>query len=64
MKTSARTMRLAGVDIGTLTCRLLIADLPPGGRLANPGKPIWCGLAPPRICATQFGSALDAAGLR
>ncbi len=33
MKTSSRTMRLAGVDIGTLTCRLLIADLPPGGRL-------------------------------
>jgi exopolyphosphatase / guanosine-5'-triphosphate,3'-diphosphate pyrophosphatase len=27
------TMRLAGVDIGTLTCRLLIADLPHGGRL-------------------------------
>ena len=26
-------MRLAGVDIGTLTCRLLIADLIPGGRL-------------------------------
>ncbi len=26
-------MRLAGVDIGTLTCRLLIADLSPGGRL-------------------------------
>ena len=26
-------MRLAGVDIGTLTCRLLIADLLPGGRL-------------------------------
>jgi exopolyphosphatase/guanosine-5'-triphosphate,3'-diphosphate pyrophosphatase len=26
-------MRLAGVDIGTLTCRLLIADLPHGGRL-------------------------------
>jgi exopolyphosphatase/guanosine-5'-triphosphate,3'-diphosphate pyrophosphatase len=26
-------MRLAGVDIGTLTCRLLIADLPPGGKL-------------------------------
>lgn len=26
-------MRLAGVDIGTLTCRLLIADLPPGGGL-------------------------------
>ena len=33
MKDSSRTMRLAGVDIGTLTCRLLIADLPPGGRL-------------------------------
>ena len=28
-----RMMRLAGVDIGTLTCRLLIADLSPGGRL-------------------------------
>ena len=27
------TMRFAGVDIGTLTCRLLIADLLPGGRL-------------------------------
>jgi exopolyphosphatase / guanosine-5'-triphosphate,3'-diphosphate pyrophosphatase len=26
-------MRLAGVDIGTLTCRLLIADLPVSGRL-------------------------------
>ena len=33
MKDSSRTMRLAGVDIGTLTCRLLIADLPPGGKL-------------------------------
>ena len=33
MKDSSRTMRLAGVDIGTLTCRLLIADLSPGGRL-------------------------------
>ena len=33
MKDSSGTMRLAGVDIGTLTCRLLIADLPPGGRL-------------------------------
>lgn len=33
MNDSQRTMRLAGVDIGTLTCRLLIADLPPGGRL-------------------------------
>ena len=28
-----RTKRLAGVDIGTLTCRLLIADLLPGGQL-------------------------------
>ena len=27
MNGSSRTMRLAGVDIGTLTCRLLIADL-------------------------------------
>ena len=27
------TKRLAGVDIGTLTCRLLIADLLPGGQL-------------------------------
>ncbi|MBI3357771.1 MAG: exopolyphosphatase [Nitrospirae bacterium] len=27
------TLRLAGVDIGTLTCRLLIADLPPGSPL-------------------------------
>lgn len=26
-------VRLAGIDIGTLTCRLLIADLLPGGRL-------------------------------
>ena len=33
MNDSLRTMRLAGVDIGTLTCRLLIADLPPSGRL-------------------------------
>ena len=33
MKDSPPTMRLAGVDIGTLTCRLLIADLPPSGRL-------------------------------
>jgi exopolyphosphatase / guanosine-5'-triphosphate,3'-diphosphate pyrophosphatase len=29
----SRTMRLAGVDIGTLTCRLLIADLQHGGEL-------------------------------
>ena len=27
---STRTRRLAGIDIGTLTCRLLIADLAPG----------------------------------
>ncbi|MBK5283098.1 MAG: hypothetical protein JJE16_13555, partial [Nitrospiraceae bacterium] len=33
MNDSARTMRFAGVDIGTLTCRLLIADLLPGRRL-------------------------------
>lgn len=33
MKDSPPTMRLAGVDIGTLTCRLLIADLPLSGRL-------------------------------
>jgi exopolyphosphatase/pppGpp-phosphohydrolase len=30
MKDSSRTTRIAGVDIGTLTCRLLIADLSPG----------------------------------
>ena len=33
MNSSSRTMRFAGVDIGTLTCRLLIADLPPGNGL-------------------------------
>jgi len=33
MSDSSRTMRLAGVDIGTLTCRLLIADLLPSGQL-------------------------------
>lgn len=33
MNDSARPMRLAGIDIGTLTCRLLIADLPHRGRL-------------------------------
>ncbi len=33
MNDSVRPMRLAGIDIGTLTCRLLIADLPHGGRL-------------------------------
>lgn len=30
-----KTVRLAGVDIGTLTCRLLIADVDPAGRLAE-----------------------------
>lgn len=29
----ARSLRLAGIDIGTLTCRLLIADVSPGGSL-------------------------------
>ena len=29
MSDSSRMMRLAGIDIGTLTCRLLIADLAP-----------------------------------
>ena len=33
MSDSSRMMRLAGVDIGTLTCRLLIADLAPSGQL-------------------------------
>ena len=33
MKDSLRSMRLAGVDIGTLTCRLLIADSLPGAPL-------------------------------
>jgi exopolyphosphatase/guanosine-5'-triphosphate,3'-diphosphate pyrophosphatase len=31
--TAPPTRRLAGIDIGTLTCRLLIADLPSGGPL-------------------------------
>ncbi len=35
MKDSSRRLRLAGVDIGTLTCRLLIADLQPDGKLAE-----------------------------
>ncbi len=35
MKDSPQTMRLAGVDIGTLTCRLLIAELSPGGKLVE-----------------------------
>jgi exopolyphosphatase/guanosine-5'-triphosphate,3'-diphosphate pyrophosphatase len=33
MKDLSRTIRLASVDIGTLTCRLLIADVSPDGRL-------------------------------
>jgi len=33
MSDPSRMMRLAGIDIGTLTCRLLIADLSPDGRL-------------------------------
>lgn len=33
MTDQLRTRRLAGVDIGTLTCRLLIADLPTDGKL-------------------------------
>ena len=33
MSDLSRMMRLAGIDIGTLTCRLLIADLSPDGRL-------------------------------
>ena len=33
MSDRSRMMRLAGVDVGTLTCRLLIADLLPDGRL-------------------------------
>ncbi len=33
MKDSPRTMRLSGVDIGTLTCRLLIADMSPCRKL-------------------------------
>jgi exopolyphosphatase/pppGpp-phosphohydrolase len=35
MSDSSRTIRLAGVDIGTLTCRLLIADLSFGGHLVE-----------------------------
>src|ERR1041384_2893022 len=33
MSDASRMMRLAGIDIGTLTCRLLIADVAPSGRL-------------------------------
>lgn len=35
MRDRSRPIRLAGIDIGTLTCRLLIADLPATGRLAE-----------------------------
>ncbi len=35
MKDSSRRLRLAGVDIGTLTCRLLIADLQRDGKLTE-----------------------------
>ena len=35
MSSPSRTMRLAGVDIGTLTCRLLIADISVDGRLTE-----------------------------
>src|SRR5215217_7624503 len=35
--TSARRLRLAGIDLGTLTCRLLLADLIPG----NPLKELY-----------------------
>ena len=35
MSRPSRTMRLAGVDIGTLTCRLLIADISTDGRLTE-----------------------------
>jgi exopolyphosphatase/guanosine-5'-triphosphate,3'-diphosphate pyrophosphatase len=33
MSDASRMMRLTGIDIGTLTCRLLIADLASSGRL-------------------------------
>ena len=35
MSNPSHTMRLAGVDIGTLTCRLLIADISVDGRLTE-----------------------------
>jgi exopolyphosphatase / guanosine-5'-triphosphate,3'-diphosphate pyrophosphatase len=35
MSDRTRPLRLAGVDIGTLTCRLLIADIPTNGRLTE-----------------------------
>ncbi|TKB66965.1 MAG: Ppx/GppA family phosphatase [Nitrospira sp.] len=35
MSNPLRTVRLAGVDIGTLTCRLLIADISVDGRLTE-----------------------------
>lgn len=38
MSDPPRMLRLAGVDIGTLTCRLLIAELSPDGRLQEIGS--------------------------
>ncbi len=35
MSKRTRPSRLAGIDIGTLTCRLLIADISPNGRLTE-----------------------------
>ena len=35
MSVRTRPLRLAGVDIGTLTCRFLIADIPATGRLTE-----------------------------
>lgn len=35
MSDRTRPLRLAGVDIGTLTCRLLITDVPTNGRLTE-----------------------------
>ena len=35
MSDRTRPLRLAGVDIGTLTCRLLIADIATSGRLTE-----------------------------
>jgi len=35
MSDRTRPLRLVGVDIGTLTCRLLIADIPTNGRLTE-----------------------------
>ena len=35
MSDQTRPLRLAGIDIGTLTCRLLIADISTNGRLSE-----------------------------